>query len=142
MRDGGRLLGELDLGREHHRHQQAPLITSVANRIAVFDVTGNWKYLSTAQAIFADMHKAYGTTPCGGLWWDKPNTYVNAIANELYISVAAHLAVRSRDGSQRYLDRAKEAWDWFQKSGMINDQWNINDGLDNTTCKNNGKTVW
>ncbi|KAM0721889.1 hypothetical protein Q7P37_002814 [Cladosporium fusiforme] len=110
--------------------------------IAVFDVTGNWKYLSTAQAIFADMDKAYGTTPCGGLWWDKPNTYVNAIANELYISVAAHLAVRSRDESQRYLDRAKEAWDWFQKSGMINEQWNINDGLDNTTCQNNGKTVW
>ena len=37
------------------------------------------------------MDKAYGTTPCGGLYWDKAHTYVNAIANELYIDVAAHL---------------------------------------------------
>lgn len=106
-------------------------------------MTGEQKYLNTARSIYDDMDKAYGTTPCGGLWWDKPNTYVNAIANELFIDVAAHLAVRSRGQSQqRYLDRALEAWDWFQNSGMINDQWTINDGLDNAACANNGGTVW
>lgn len=106
-------------------------------------MTGNRKYLTAAQAIFADMDKAYGTTPCGGLWWDKQKTYVNAIANELYIDVAAHLAVRlPEQGGGRYLDRATEAWDWFLESGMIDGQWNINDGLDSATCENNGKTVW
>ncbi|KAM0690333.1 hypothetical protein Q7P36_009100 [Cladosporium allicinum] len=109
--------------------------------IAAYDVTGNHKYLYTAQVIFDDMHKAYNTTPCGGLWWDKPHTYVNAIANELYIDAAAHLAGRSGDASQDYLNKALEAWDWFQKSGMINDDFLVNDGLTNA-CQNNNGTVW
>lgn len=108
----------------------------------MYDLTGNRKYLNTAQAIFADMDKAYGTTPCGGLWWDKQKTYVNAIANELYIAVAASLALRSHGQDQFYLDRATEGWEWFWESGMINGQWNVNDGLDGTTCENNGGTVW
>lgn len=112
-----------------------------AHRIAVYDVTGVQKYLTTAQSIFDDMDKAYDTTPCGGLWWDRQHTYVNAIANELYIDVAAHLATRSQHSSY-YLDRAVEGWKWFTESGMINAQWNINDGLDGSTCQNNNGTVW
>jgi predicted alpha-1,6-mannanase (GH76 family) len=104
-------------------------------------VTGDRQYLQTAQSIFDDMDKAYGTTPCGGLWWDKAHTYVNAIANELYIDVAAHLATRSQNKNAYYLNKAMTAWKWFQKSGLINAQWNINDGLD-SSCKNNGRTVW
>lgn len=111
-------------------------------RIVVYDVTGDRKYLQTAQSIFDDMDKSYGTTPCGGLWWDKAHTYVNAIANELYIDVAAHLANRaSQYRTAYYLDRATTAWKWFQESGMINSEWNVNDGLD-SLCKNNGGTVW
>jgi predicted alpha-1,6-mannanase (GH76 family) len=112
------------------------------HRIAVYDVTGDRKYLQTAQSIFDDMDKAYGTTPCGGLWWDKAHTYVNAIANELYIDVAAHLANRaSQYRSAYYLDKATTAWKWFQNSGLMNSDSNINDGLD-SSCKNNGGTVW
>jgi predicted alpha-1,6-mannanase (GH76 family) len=121
-------------------NEQFPNVGRI-NRIAAYDVTGNHKYLYTAQVIFDDMHKAYNTTPCGGLWWDKPHTYVNAIANELYIDAAAHLAGRSGDASQDYLNKALEAWDWFQKSGMINDEFLINDGLTNA-CQNNNGTVW
>lgn len=83
-------------------------------RIAVYDITGDRKYLQTAQLIFDDMDKAYGTTPCGGLWWDKAHTYVNAIANGLYIDVAAHLANRaSQYRSGYYLDKATTAWKGF-----------------------------
>ncbi|KAK3069408.1 hypothetical protein LTS18_000339, partial [Coniosporium uncinatum] len=63
--------------------------------IAVYDVTRNKQHLQAAIAIFEDMAAAYDTTPCGGLWWDKPHTYINAIANELFLSVAAHLANRA-----------------------------------------------
>jgi predicted alpha-1,6-mannanase (GH76 family) len=108
----------------------------------VYDVTNEQRYLKAAQSIFNDMDKAYNTTPCGGLWWDKQHTYVNAIANELYIDVAAHLATRSQHRSSYYLDRAIKACEWFQNSGMINAQWNINDGLNSTTCENNNGTVW
>ncbi len=110
--------------------------------IAVYDVTGDRKYLRTAESIFDDMAKAYGTTPCGGLWWSKDRTYVNAIANELFLDVAAHLANRAGAKKSYYLDFAKKEWAWFKQSGMINSQNLINDGLDNATCQNNGGTVW
>jgi predicted alpha-1,6-mannanase (GH76 family) len=88
------------------------------------------------------MAKAYGTTPCGGLWWSKDETYVNAIANELFLDIAAHLANRAGSRSSYYLRWAKKEWRWFQKSGMINSNNTINDGLDLDTCENNGGTVW
>ncbi|TKA27766.1 hypothetical protein B0A50_04867 [Salinomyces thailandicus] len=109
--------------------------------IAAYDITMDRAYLSTAKSIFEDMKAAYGTTPCGGIWWDKANTYVNAIANELFLDVAAHLANRATEKSY-YLSWAKKQWAWFQKSGMINAQHTINDGLDINTCENNGGTVW
>ncbi len=109
--------------------------------IQAFDVTGNQDYLNTAIDIFNDMKN--GTEPkCGGgIWWDKANTYVNAIANELYLSVAAHLANRVPSQKQTYLDVATKQWTWFQKTGMINAQNTINDGL-NDQCKTNNGTVW
>ena len=67
--------------------------------------------------------------------------YVNAIANELFLSVAAHLSNR-KDNKQYYLYWALKEWDWFRKSGMINSANNINDGLTLPSCKNNHLTVW
>ncbi|KAK5122407.1 hypothetical protein LTR85_003991 [Meristemomyces frigidus] len=109
--------------------------------IAAYDVTGDLQYLLTAESIFEDMKAVYGTTPCGGIWWDKAHTYVNAIANELFLDVAAHLANRAVNKSY-YLSWAKKQWAWFNNSGLINAQHTINDGLDDSTCQNNGGTVW
>jgi predicted alpha-1,6-mannanase (GH76 family) len=110
--------------------------------IQAYDVTGNQTYLDTAVDIFSDMKN--GTSPLcgGGIWWDKAQTYVNAIANELYLSVAAHLANRIPAQKAFYLSIAITQWSWFMKSGMINAQNTINDGLNGSTCKNNGGTVW
>ncbi|KAI7474106.1 hypothetical protein KC351_g10751 [Hortaea werneckii] len=71
----------------------------------------------------------------------QKTTYVNAIANELFLDVAAHLANRAFRKSY-YLDWAQREWAWFQGSGMINSESTINDGLDLDTCENNGGTVW
>ena len=106
--------------------------------IQAYDITQNKDYLQAAIDIFADM-KNGSTTPCGGIWWDKPQTYVNAIANELYLSVASHLANRSNKSF--YLPIAQEQFSWFQESGMINSQNLINDGL-TADCKNNNGTIW
>ncbi|QSZ35247.1 hypothetical protein DSL72_008116 [Monilinia vaccinii-corymbosi] len=113
--------------------------------IQAYDVTGNSDYLTMAEDIFADMKKA-STTPCSngasGIWWDRSNTYVNAIANELYLSVSAHLANRAAASDRaNYLTIAKNQWNWFQGTGMINAQGTINDGL-TSSCQNNGGTVW
>ncbi|KAK5108246.1 hypothetical protein LTR62_008630 [Meristemomyces frigidus] len=110
--------------------------------VAAYDVTGNPWYLQEAESIFENIKASFGTTPCGGVWWDKAHTYVNAIANELFLDLAAHLANRGGSKSFYYLSWAERQWKWFSNSGLINIQHTINDGLNDTTCKNNGGTVW
>ena len=68
--------------------------------------------------------------------------YKNAISNELFVQAAAELAVRLGDGGPVYLQRALTVWNWFEASGMINDDLLVNDGLYSATCRNNGDTTW
>ncbi|KAF2794093.1 glycoside hydrolase family 76 protein [Melanomma pulvis-pyrius CBS 109.77] len=111
--------------------------------IASYDLTGDAKYLNTAKDIFEEMTGGW-TTPCGGgIWWDKAKTSIAAISNELFLSVAAHLANRVPAAEKKeYLNWALAEWHWFWKSGVINGESVINDGIDKTTCKNDGKTVF
>lgn len=112
--------------------------------IDAYDLTGSRQYLSMAGSIFADMAGGWDNTCGGGIWWSKAKTYKNAIANELFLSVAANLAVRSLDGSQRtgYITWAQKEWHWFANSGMINSQNLINDGLKLPSCQNNQQATW
>lgn len=115
--------------------------------IDAYDVTGNTAYLSMAQTIFAAMTKGWDTTTCGGgIWWNTSNTYKNAIANELFLTVAAKLANRTTGStSASYLNWAQQEWSWFKASGMINSNNLINDGLTSTNpnaCVNNRATEW
>ncbi len=89
--------------------------------------------------IFEDMKG--GASSCGGIYWSKVGTYTNAIANELYLKVAASLANRIPDKKDYYLGIAQKQWAWFKSSGMINQDNLINDGLDED-CKNNGGNTW
>ena len=108
-----------------------------------YDLTQESSYLDTASGILANMTGA-GPTNCsnGGIYWCSDSTYVNAIANELFLSVAAHLANRvSGTDQSQYIALAQKQWSWFQNSGLINSQGTINDGL-SADCSNNGETVW
>lgn len=112
--------------------------------IRAYDVTSDATYLSMAEVIFADMQGGVDGTCGGGIWWSKERAYKNAVANELYLAVAASLANRV-SSPDSYLPIAEGQWDWFYNSGMINSQNLINDGLTiNTdgTCSNNGDTAW
>ncbi|KAI0915021.1 glycoside hydrolase family 76 protein [Ustulina deusta] len=100
---------------------------------------GDQKYLQAAMEIFEDMKG--GASSCGGIYWSKVGTYTNAIANELYLKVAASLANRISDKKDYYLGIAQKQWAWFKSSGMINQDNLINDGLDED-CKNNGGNTW
>ncbi|KAJ5166751.1 uncharacterized protein N7482_005532 [Penicillium canariense] len=62
--------------------------------IAAYDVTNDDEYLELEQGIFSELTKAWGTRCGGGLPWNPESSYVNAITNELFLSVAAHLANR------------------------------------------------
>ena len=115
--------------------------------IDAYDLTGKQAYLTMAETIFANMAGEWDTITCGGgIWWKKPADYKNAIANELFLSVAASLANRTTGvTSARYLAWAQKEWAWFHASGMINAQHLVNDGLTSTNphaCTNNGATTW
>jgi predicted alpha-1,6-mannanase (GH76 family) len=111
--------------------------------IDAYDITHHRPYLNMAQSIFANMAGGWSSTCSGGIWWSKKRSYKNAIANELFLSVAAHLANRAATPQQQtvYLAWANREWQWFLHSGMINSHRLINDGLD-AHCRNNGRTTW
>jgi predicted alpha-1,6-mannanase (GH76 family) len=112
--------------------------------IDAYDLTHDKRYLAMAQSIFADMAGGWDETCGGGIWWSKDRKYKNAIANELFLSVAAHLASRVKDA--KYAEWTAKEFAWLKGSGMINGDHLVNDGLriDAATgvCTNNGKTVW
>ncbi|KAI9713411.1 MAG: hypothetical protein M1820_000793 [Bogoriella megaspora] len=103
--------------------------------IDAYDVTQNGDYLQAAIDTYNDMQGGNGAT-CGGHWWNKSDCCNTAIANELYMSVAAHLAKRtSGDAQSGYIQDAQNEWNWFKNSGLIDADNIIHDGLDLTTCQ-------
>ncbi|OAA63163.1 Glycoside hydrolase, family 76 [Cordyceps fumosorosea ARSEF 2679] len=109
--------------------------------IHAYDYTHRQEYLDSAVRIFNDMQGGGNTTCNGGIYWSKERKYVNAIANELYLSVAASLANRIPNDKAKYTGIAQGQWRWFGNSSMINSDNLINDGLDGQ-CKNNGQKTW
>jgi predicted alpha-1,6-mannanase (GH76 family) len=111
--------------------------------IRAYDLTGNISFLNMAKTIFNDMKGGWDPTCGGGIWWQKPNNYKNAIANELFLLVAIRLHQRTPGdpGANNYLYWGTNEWSWFKNSGMINPQNLINDGL-SSACVNNGQTTW
>jgi predicted alpha-1,6-mannanase (GH76 family) len=113
--------------------------------IRSYDVTHQQDYLNKAETIFQDMQAGTDGTCGGGIWWSKERSYKNAIANELYLSVAASLANRIPGKKAQYTQIAKDEWAWFKRSGMINGDHLINDGLKinaDGSCVNNGMQTW
>ncbi len=109
----------------------------------MYEHTHDPRYLEAARFIFWDMTYGWDNTCSGGIWWSKERKYKNAIANELFLSVAAKLAEKTEDLAQKraYLNWAHKEWMWFSQSGMINQRGLVNDGL-NGKCENNGRATW
>ncbi len=119
--------------------------------IDAYDLTKKPGYLAMAEVIFKDMTTQWDTTTCGGgVWWSKDlknSPYKNAVTNELFLEIAASLANRETDRTQKlqYLAWAEKEWRWFKASGMINSRNMINDGLNAANpaaCTNNNGTTW
>ena len=115
--------------------------------INAYDITSNSDYLSLAKGIFDQNIATSYPSNCtvngvtGGSYWCDNNPYVNAIANELFLSTAAHLANRVDDADKaHYVSLAQDQWNWFKVSGLINSQNLINDGLE-ANCTNTGLRV-
>jgi predicted alpha-1,6-mannanase (GH76 family) len=103
--------------------------------IAAYDLTANHDYLNAAIDIFNDMTTGW-TTPCnGGIWWSKDKTSIASIANELFLSVAAHIANREPSQKDATLAWANGIWNWFSNVGVIAANHTIHDGVDVSSCK-------
>jgi predicted alpha-1,6-mannanase (GH76 family) len=111
--------------------------------IRAYDLTGQPQYLDMAKTIFTDLKTGWTDHCDGGLIWSKIHFYKNAIPNELFLLTAIRLHQRTPhdDGPDSYLNEALKEWGWFKRSGMINSQNLINDGL-GQQCENNGGTTW
>ena len=115
--------------------------------VNAYDLAGKPEYLAMAASIFKDMSGGWDNTCGGGIWWSKQRSYKNAIANELFFSVAASLARRaSGEDKKAAAEWAAKEWSWFRSTGMINRDHLVNDGLiidkADGTCRNNGRTIW
>jgi len=108
--------------------------------VAAFDLTGDERYLTAAQALFAHSLSGWDDTCGGGLWWNGDRKYKNAITNELFLTLAALLSQRA-PANRRYLDWALREWEWLHASGMIGPAGLVNDGL-TAACANNQGTTW
>ncbi|KAH8693562.1 glycoside hydrolase [Talaromyces proteolyticus] len=96
----------------------------------VYDVTQNQTYLDAAITIYNDIIGGLGT-PCGGIWWDKNQSYVAAISNGLYIELAAGIAARvGSDQASDYLSHAVDGWNWFFSVGLVGNDSMVSDGVD------------
>jgi predicted alpha-1,6-mannanase (GH76 family) len=135
-----------------------------------YDLTGEDKYLAAANDIFLDMAGGWDEYWGGGIYWGKcdgrPDRagaaavprgwtvgYKNAIANELFVTVAAGLALRYRDrgpagpGQPDYLDWARRGWAWFSSAppagvAMINAASLVNDSPNQHGVNDNSQSVW
>jgi predicted alpha-1,6-mannanase (GH76 family) len=109
--------------------------------IQAYDLTKNTKYLDMAVKIAEYVEGYWDPSSCGGgVWWNGERTYKNAVTNGLWIRLTAELHNRMPH-DKRWLGRATEGWNWFTKSGMINSDGLVNDGLKDN-CESNGDTVW
>jgi predicted alpha-1,6-mannanase (GH76 family) len=106
-----------------------------------YDLTGKRHYARAAEIIFDQMTTGWDDHCRGGLWWNTDRKYKNAIANELFLSVAARLHRTGQKDGSRFLDWALKEWDWFNASGMIGESGLINDGL-TADCQNNGQPCY
>jgi len=109
--------------------------------LRAYELTSQQRYLAASRRIFENMITGWDATCGGGLWWNQDRQYKNAIANELFLAVAARLHRVSPGAGSYYLDWALREWDWFIASGMIGRNGLVNDGL-TADCENNGKPTY
>jgi predicted alpha-1,6-mannanase (GH76 family) len=105
--------------------------------VKAYDFTHQQKYLDMAKTIFEDMTNGWDAGHCGGgIYLEKTGDAKVAIANELFLTLAARLHLRTQDdsGPGSYLDWAQRTWAWFQASALIGTDNQVINSIDSDTC--------
>ncbi|HVY31430.1 MAG TPA: glycoside hydrolase family 76 protein [Polyangiaceae bacterium] len=112
--------------------------------LRAFDLTGDRRYLDTAETIFKDIMTAWDTTCCGdhkgGIWWDHQHSSKATASNGGPAIAGVRLAARTK--SSAYLDFAKQVYG-FWMTDMVNQQtWAIYDHLSPDGTRNPGALTY
>jgi Glycosyl hydrolase family 76 len=87
-------------------------------------------FLERAQQFYNLAAAGWQNATChGGLFSAPGSGYQNAVTNELWITASA--SMYQIFGETSMLDAALQGWTWFNRSGMINSEGLVNDGLTN-----------
>jgi len=89
-------------------------------------------FLQRALLFYNSARDGWDESTCGGgMYWGQRGgccSYKNAVTTELWIT--ASVGMYEAFGDESMLEAAIRGWVWFEKSGMINDEGLVNDGLD------------
>jgi mannan endo-1,6-alpha-mannosidase len=108
---------------------------------------GSPQWLALAQAVFNTQASRWDTGTCGGgLKWqiftfNNGYNYKNSISNGCFFNLAARLAKYT--GNDTYAQWATKTWDWVNTISLMDDQYYIYDGTDDTAnCTVINKLQW
>jgi len=124
------------LGNDDQAFWAFTVLTAVEYGLPETNSTGAPTWLSLAEAVFNTMVPRWDTTTCGGgLKWqifsyNAGYDYKNSISNGGFFQISARLARYT--GNQTYLDWAEKIWDWSTGIGLIDANYNVFDGSDDT----------
>lgn len=97
---------------------------------------GEPQWLALAQAVFNLQASRWDNSTCnGGLRWqiftfNNGYNYKNAISNACFFNIGARLARYT--GNDTYAQWAETTWDWIESVGLIDKNYYIYDGSDDT----------
>lgn len=92
------------------------------------------QWLALAQAVFNSQVPRWDMDSCGGgLKWqifrfNNGFEYKNAISNGCFFNLGSRLAKYT--GNATYAEWAEKSWEWTERIGLIDAQYNIYDGSD------------
>ncbi|KAF5024882.1 hypothetical protein F66182_3040 [Fusarium sp. NRRL 66182] len=109
------------------------------------------QWLAQVQAAFNEWASRWDSGHCGGgMRWqifqfNAGFDYKNSISNGCFFNIAARLAMYT--GNETYSKWAEKIWDWEESAGLINDKFQVLDGVHigetkDSKCTDIDKTQW
>jgi predicted alpha-1,6-mannanase (GH76 family) len=102
-----------------------------AKYAAIHDEKWVGPFLQRALLFYNSASAGWDNSTCGGgMIWGPGccSRYKNAVTIELWIT--ASVGMYEAFGDKSMLENSIQGWVWFEKSGMINEEGLVNDGLD------------